>query len=71
MASYKAEAMKDLPKEFQEFIESNAYERGHAYGEAEVDAIAGNLANDFRPCLERYLAYLNKGIFSQTKLDTK
>jgi hypothetical protein len=50
----KVEYFEQIPPEFREFIEAYAYEKAHAYGAEEVDSMAGNIAADILPYIERY-----------------
>jgi len=47
----KDEIYLELPVEFAQFIETYAYEKGHAYGMDEVNSMAYSMAFDF---LEKY-----------------
>ncbi len=56
-----AEVEKHLiPKEFWEMMESQAYDRGHAYGQQEVDLILMNLVNDFVDATIKYAVRTGK-----------
>lgn len=46
--------LRDVPPEFASVISSSAYDRGHAYGEAEVELIMENLVNEFLPAIKAY-----------------
>ena len=56
----KNELLAQLPKELAEFVESQAYDRGHYAGESEVDLIACNIAVDLVPAFKRFTDRLMK-----------
>lgn len=49
----KNELLKQLPPELAQFVESQAYERGHSAGEQEVDLIASEVAYDLVAAYQR------------------
>ena len=51
----KNELLAQLPKELAEFGESQAYDRGHYAGEAEIDLIACHIAVDLVPAFKRFV----------------
>lgn len=55
-------ALDDLPEEFQEFVRSTAWDRGHSAGYEEVVLIAQNIASDLRPYVERYQKRILKAL---------
>lgn len=46
--------LRDVPPEFASVISSSAYDRGHPYGEAEVELVMENLVNEFLPAIKAY-----------------
>lgn len=49
-----AEAVSDLPLEFQEFVRGIAWDQGHSAGYEEVVSIAKDIAGDLKPYVESY-----------------
>ena len=49
-----------IPPEFWEMMESQAYDRGHAYGQQEVDLILMNLVNDWVGAAIKYAVRTGK-----------
>ena len=56
----KNELLSQLPKELAEFVESQAYDRGHHAGESEVDLIACNICSELVPAFKRLTERLMK-----------
>lgn len=56
----KNELLSQLPKELAEFVESQAYDRGHYAGESEVELIACDIAIDLVPAFKRLTERLMK-----------
>lgn len=56
----KNELLAQLPKELAEFVEAQAYDRGHHAGESEVDWIACNIAVELVPAFKRLTERLMK-----------
>jgi hypothetical protein len=55
-------AIEDLPLEFQQYVRSTAWERGHSAGYEEVVLIAQNIASDLKPHVERYQKRIMQGL---------
>jgi hypothetical protein len=53
-AEQAATALAKLPLEFQNFVTSQAYARGHSSGEDEVNMIAAELASEMLTVVEAY-----------------
>lgn len=53
-------ALAKLPEEFQAFVRTQAYDRGHSAGEDEVNMIMVDLASDVQAALGAYLLRVNK-----------
>lgn len=51
----KNELLAQLPKELAEFVEAQAYDRGHHAGESEVDLTACNIASELVPAFKRFV----------------
>ena len=51
-----------LPDEFKGFVSSYAYEKSHAYGEAEVLLTAKDLTNDLLPSIKEFIRNHNISI---------
>ena len=56
----KNELLSQLPKELAEFVEAQAYDRGHLAGESEVDLIACNICSELVPAFKRLTERLMK-----------
>jgi len=56
------EAIDDLPPEFQEFVRSSSYDRGHSSGYEEVVNIAKEMAGDLLPYVQRYQKRIMQGL---------
>lgn len=52
------EAVSDLPKEFADYVTSEAYDRGHSAGYEEVVSIASGMAYTLLPVVKAFVARL-------------
>lgn len=57
-----AEAIEELPEEFQSYVSHAAWERGHSAGYEEVVNIAREMASDLLPHLQRYQKRIMEGL---------
>jgi hypothetical protein len=48
------ELLKDIPKEFHDFVRNDSYDRGHSAGMEEVISHACDLVFNLKPCIEAY-----------------
>ena len=46
--------LRKLPSEFKSYVSSAAYDRGHAYGQDEIDGIAEGMVADLAPVVAAY-----------------
>lgn len=49
-----AEILKSIPPDFHQFINTQAYERGHSSSHEECVNIARSLASDLLPCINKF-----------------
>ena len=52
--------LSKVPKEFHATLSYMAYERGHAYGDEEIENILQNLVNDLEPAILLYEARIRE-----------
>jgi hypothetical protein len=46
--------MNSIPEEFRSVLSYMAYERGHAYGDNEVELILRELIHNLKPAIDKY-----------------
>lgn len=51
----KNELLSQLPIEFIEFVEIQAYDRGHSHGQDEIDLNAVNIASELVPAFKKFV----------------